>query len=151
MSVPIEYDFAQVKLGDGADPEAFAVICDLTSVNINEGAETTTRYRRDCATPGTPAKRRSRVTGTFWDVTGSGLSNAPQTEALRAVLGVRKNYEIDVFQDNGTSGGELLGTYSGEAIMTARNLSIDREGDSSMELTFEGQDTLSFDPVNSGS
>lgn len=144
MSVPVEYDFAQVKIGDGADPEGFTVICDLTSVSVNEGAETSTRYRRDCTTPGKPATRRSRVLGTFWDITGSGLSNATQTATLRAALGVRKNYEISVYADDGTDAGELLGTYSGEAILTARNLSIDRESESSMELTLEGQNALTY-------
>lgn len=144
MSVPVEYDFAQVKIGDGADPEGFTVICDLTSVSVNEGAETSTRYRRDCTTPGKPATRRSRVLGTFWDITGSGLSNATQTATLRAAIGVRKNYEIPVYADDGTDAGQLLGTYSGEAILTARNLSIDRESESSMELTLEGQNTLTY-------
>lgn len=144
MSLPTEPDFAQIKLGNGADPEVFTVICDVTQVNINEGAETTTRYRRDCALPGRPAKRRSRVVGTFWDITGTGLSDTGQTALLRAVLGVRNNYEIPVYQDDGTDAGVLLGTYSGEAILTARNISTDRAGEASMELTLEGQDTLTF-------
>jgi len=144
MSLPVEFDFAQVKIGDGADPEAFTVICDLTGVNVNEGAETSTRYRRDCTAPGTPAKRRSRVMGTFWDITGSGLADAGQTATLRAAVGVRKNYQIPVYRDDGTAGGALLGTYSGEAIMTARNIAIDRNGETSMEVTLEGQDTLTY-------
>lgn len=144
MSTPIEYDFAQIKIGNGADPEVFTVVCDMTQVNVNEGAETSTKYRRDCAKPGAPAKRRSRVTGTFWDITGTGLVNNPQNATMRAAVGVRKNYEVDVFRDDGTDAGELLGTYSGEAIMTARNLSMDREGDSGQEITLEGQDALTF-------
>lgn len=147
MSVPVEFDFAQVKIGNGADPEVFTVICDLTSVSINEGAETSTRYRRDCTKPGAPATRRSRVLGKFWDVSGSGLSDASQVPTLRAAIGVRKNYEIPVYKDDGTDAGELLGTYTGEAILTARNTSIEREGETSMEVTLEGQDTLTFTPA----
>lgn len=144
MSEPIEFDFARVRIGDGADPEVFAVICDLTQVSINEGAETSTRYRRDCTTPNKPATRRSRTTGTFWDVNGTGLVNEPQNATLRAAIGRRKNYEVEVYRDDGTDAGELLGTYSGEAIMTARNISTDREGDGSMEITLEGQNTLTY-------
>lgn len=148
MSVPVEIDFAQVLMGDGASPEVFTVICDLTNVNINEGAETSTRYRRDCTTPGTPPKRRSRVTGTFWDVTGTGLSNAPQIATLKAALGARKNYQIIGYRDDGTPAGAEIGTWEGEAIMTARNYSVDREGDTSMEINLEGQDDLTYTPAS---
>lgn len=147
MSEPVVYDFAQVKYGDGADPEVFTVICDLSGVNINEGAETQTRYRGDCQYPGRPPKRRSRVTGTFWDITGTGLPDNAQNTAIRALVGKRKNYEIPVYRDDGTDAGELLGTYSGEAIMTARNISTDRGGDGGQEITLEGQDTLTYTPA----
>lgn len=151
MSVPLEYDFAQIKMGDGATPEVFTVICDMIEVSVNEGAETTTRFRRDCTTPGTPGTRRSRIVGKFWDISGSGLINAPQNDDIRALVGVRKNYEIPVYQDDGTAGGELLGTYSGEAIMTVRNISVNREAESGQEITLEGQGVLTFTPANSGS
>lgn len=144
MSVPIEIDFAQIRMGNAADPEVFTVICDLTSVSINEGAETSTRYRRDCATPNKPAMRRSRVQGTFWDVTGTGISNTVQIPTLKAALGVRKNYEIIGYRDDGTDEGAEIGTWAGEAILTARNYSVDREGETSMEVTLEGQDALVY-------
>lgn len=144
MSEPVEFDFAQVKVGDGADPEVFTVICDITSVSLNETAETSTRRVRDCTKPGKPGARRSRVLGTGWDVTGTGLVDADQNPMLRAALGKKKNYEIPVYRDDGTDAGELLGTYSGEAVMTARNISMDREGDSSVEITLEGQGDLTW-------
>lgn len=144
MSVPAEIDFAQVLLGNGADPEVFAVICDLTSVNLNEGAETSTRYRRDCTKPNKPGTRSSRVTGTFWDVTGTGLSNEAQIATLKAAIGKHVNYEIRGYRDDGTDGGELVGTWSGQAVMTARNYAFDREGDTSMEITLEGEGELAF-------
>jgi hypothetical protein len=146
MSVPVEFDFAQVRIGDGASPEVFTVICDLTSVTINETAETQTRRKRDCAKPNKPAARYSRVLGTAWDVTGSGLIDKSQVATLRAALGKHVNYEIPVYADDGTDGGELLGTYSGQAVMTARNISTDREGDSSGEITLEGEGELTWDP-----
>lgn len=145
MSEPVEYDFAQVKFGDGGSPEAFTVICDLTQVTVSEAAQTSTRTRRDCTKPGKPGTRRSRVTGTSWDISGTGLSNATQNAALRALLGRRNNYEILMYADDGTDTGELLGTYSGEAIMTARELNPDREGESSMSITLEGQGDLTYE------
>lgn len=147
MSEPVVYDFAQVKYGNGASPEVFVVVCDLTSVSVNEGAETQTRYRADCAKPGKPPRRMSRVTGSFWDVSGTGLPDHSQNAAVRGLVGRRRNYEIDVFRDDGTDEGELLGTYSGEAIMTARNLSMDRAGEGGQEITLEGQGELTFEAV----
>lgn len=142
MSVPVEFDFAQVKIGNGADPEIFTVICDLTNVSINETAETSTRRKRDCAKPNKPGGRYSRVLGTAWDVTGSGIFDVGQIQLRKDALGKHKNYEIDGYRDDGTDGGELLGTYSGQAVMTANNLSTDREGDSSGEVTLEGEGDL---------
>jgi hypothetical protein len=146
MSVPVEFDFAQIKIGDGADPEVFTVICDLTQVSINETADTQTRRKRDCAKPNKPAARYSRVLGTAWDVTGSGLIDKDQIATLRAALGKHVNYQIPVFRDDSTDGGELLGTYAGQAVMTARNISTDREGDSTGEITLEGEGELAWTP-----
>ena len=144
MSKPTEFDFAQVKYGDGEDPEAFTVICDLTGVTVTEAVQTSARFRRDCTMPGKPASRRSRVTGKTWDISGTGLVDATQNVAVRALVGVRRNYEIDVFKDDGTNAGELLGTYSGEAIMISREINTDREGESSMSISLEGQDDLTY-------
>lgn len=148
MSEPIAYDFAQVRYGNGADPEVFTVICDLTSVSVNEGAETQTRFRGDCTKPGKAPTRRSRVTGRFWDISGSGLPDHAQNVAIRGLIAKRVNYEIPVYRDDGTDGGELLGTYTGEAIMTSRNLTTDRtSAEPGQEITLEGQDELLFDPA----
>ncbi|WP_066795058.1 hypothetical protein [Sphingomonas soli] len=144
MSVPVEIDFAQIKMGNAADPEVFTVICDITSVSINETAETSTRRVRDCTKPNKPAGRRSRVLGTAWDVTGSGLSSADQIATLKAAVGRHKNYEIVGYRDDGTDAGEEIGTWSGQAVMTARNYSIDREGDTGMEITLEGEGDLTY-------
>ena len=148
MSVPVEIDFAQVLMGDGASPEVFTAICDLTSVTLNEGAETSTRRRRDCAKPNKPAARYSKVMGTFWDVSGTGLSNAPQIATLRAALGKHKNYKIIGYRDDGTDAGDEVGTWSGQGVMTGRNYSIDREGDTSMEINIEGEGDLLFTPAS---
>lgn len=144
MSVPIEIDFAQVHMGDGADPEVFTVICDLTSVTLNEGAETTTRRRRDCTKPGKPGARFSKVLGTFWDVNGTGLSNGPQVAALQAAIGKHKNFQIIGYRDDGTDAGDEIGTWEGQGVITARNYSMDREGETSMEVTIEGEGDLTY-------
>ena len=77
MSLPIEADFAVLKIGDGATPEAFTILCGLDNVSINRVANGADRFRRDCAKPGSVPFRRSRTTGKQMDITGSGALNYP--------------------------------------------------------------------------
>lgn len=144
MSEPLEFDFAQIKIGDGDDPEAFTVICDIAGVTVSEAAQTSQRFRRDCTLPGKPPTRKSRTTGTTWDISGTGLVDATQNATLRAANGRRKNYQVLVYEDDGTDAGNLLGTYSGEAIMTSREINMDREGESGQSISLEGQGTLTY-------
>ncbi len=147
MSVPTEVAFAQIKIGDGADPEVFTVICDISSVSINATANTTDQFRRDCAKPNLPATRKVKVTGKQWDITGSGLADAGQIPLLLDAVGTSANFEVPGYQDDGTDGGGLLGTWSGNGVLTADNLSLDREGDSSGEITIAGNGDLTFTPA----
>jgi hypothetical protein len=147
MSVPTEIDFAIVRVGNGAEPEVFTTICDLTNVSLNETVNTSDRFVRDCAKPNKPGGRRTRVNGQQWDLTGSGLSNADQIVLLKGVLGKAVQYEIVGFRDDGTDAGAELGTWSGEGRMTARNYSFQREGDTSMEVTIAGHDDLAYAPA----
>lgn len=135
MSLPTEADFALVKMGDGATPEDFSVICGLTDVTINVAAQSTDRYVRDCAKPGEVPVRRQRIAGKSLDVTGSGLSNVDTIEDLLEAIGTLKNYKIELLADDGTDTGALLGTLAMSSKMTASNLNIPREGDASGEIT----------------
>jgi len=136
MSVPNEADFAIIKIGDGATPtEAFAVTCGIQDVNINQAVGTQDRFVRDCTKPGEIPNRKVKATGKSLDVTGSGLIDKAQIAIYNSALGVTKNYKIEVYQDNGTDAGTLLGTFAGSFMMTASNQSIPREGTASAEIT----------------
>jgi hypothetical protein len=135
MTVPTEADFALIKMGDGATTEVFTTICGLQDVNCNATANTSDRSVPDCAKPGKKPKRRVRVTGLQLDVTGSGLIDIDQIASFQAALGKSKHYEIELYQDDGTDTGLLLGTFSGTFVLTAANLSIQRTSDSSAEVT----------------
>lgn len=136
MSVPVEADFALIKIGDGATPtEVFATLCGMKDVNINRTASTSDRFVRDCAKPGKTPTRKVRITGKQLDVTGSGLINKDDIAAFDAALGVVGNYKIELYQDDGTDTGDLMGTYAAAFAMTAANQSISEGGDASAEVT----------------
>lgn len=147
MSLPTEIDFALVKKGNGASPEVFATVCGLTDVTINQTAQSSDRYVRDCAKPGKIPTRAQRITGRALDVTGSGLSNADTIEDLMDALGNLKNYEIELYQNDGTDTGELLGTLSMSSKMTAFNLSLPQEGDASGEITLPSHGDWTYTPA----
>jgi predicted secreted protein len=145
MTLPTEVAFAVIKYGDGADPEVFTAVCGITNVAINETADTTQRRVRDCATPNKPGISKSKINGTSWSITGSGLTNVAQRTVMKTTLfGKFVNYEIELYSDDSTDTGLLLGTEAGQAVLTTNNMSMDQEGESSLEITLEGQGALVY-------
>lgn len=144
MSFPTEFDWMLVKMGDGASPEVFTLICGLQDATVNATANTSDRFARDCAKPGSIPKRKVKVNGMQLDVTGSGLSNATEVPRMLAALGKHKNYTIEGYADDNTDAGDLLGTFAGTFVMTASNLSAPREGDASGEITLASHGDWTF-------
>lgn len=145
MSVPVEYDFALIKYSDMAVSPTFATLCGIVDVNVNQVAETQSRRVRDCATPNKPGSQKVKVLGTSWTATGTGLTNASIRATIEGSLFAKKvNYKIEYYADDGTDAGDLLGTHAGLAILNADNLSVQTEGDSSQEFTFEGEGELTY-------
>jgi hypothetical protein len=135
MSLPTEIDFALIKIGDGASPEVFSVICGLTDVTHSETVGTSDRFVRDCAKPGEVPSRKTRATGKQLDVSGSGLTNVDMIPDLQDALGKVLTYRVEFYADDGTDAGDLLGTTTGAFRMTANNLNIPREGDATGEIS----------------
>lgn len=124
MSVPIEVDFALIKKGDGASPEVFTQICGITDVTLNNQTQTNDRYVRDCAKPAEVPFRKSKPTGKALDVQGSGLTNADSIGDFNDAVGQLANYRIELYRENGTDAGELIGTVAGEFRLTTSNLNL---------------------------
>ena len=137
MSLPTEFDFALIKLGNGATPEVFTAICGLQDATINRTVNTQDRFVRDCTAPGSVPERLVKVTGRQTDITGTGLTNADEVAGVEAALGAVKNYKIEVYKDLGPDdpAGELLGTWAGAFVLTAANNTIPREASASFEIT----------------
>jgi hypothetical protein len=145
MSRPVEYDFALIKYSNMAATPVFTALCGVVDVTVNQVVETTSRRVRDCATPNVPGTQKVKILGTTWTATSTGLTNATIEAAVRTSLyGKKVNYKIEYYADDGTSGGDLLGTDSGLAILTANNKTVAQEGESSQEFTFEGEGDLTY-------
>lgn len=139
MTLPVEADFAIIKVGDGALPEVFTTACGIQNVTINTVANATDRFVRDCAKPGETPFRKSKTTGKQQDITGSGLTDKASIDIFLDALGVTKNYKIELYADDGTDAGDLLGTVAGAYKMGAANLNLQRDGDSTAEITMASQ------------
>jgi hypothetical protein len=145
MSIPNEIDFALIKMGDGATPtEAFTILCGLNNVTINRTASSQDKFTKDCAFPGRVPVRTQRIQGRQLDISGTGLTNADDIARFDAALGNLKNYKVELYKRDGTDAGDLIGTYAYSSKMTAANLSINDEGDSTAEVTLPSHGTWTY-------
>jgi len=136
MSVPTEFDFALIKIGDGATPtEVFTLSCGKTDITANFVANSTDRNVRDCAKPGEVPVRKTKVNSKQLDVTATGLTDATAFGVEVDLVGTRNNVKIEFYTDDGTDTGDLLGTIACNMLVTSLNIGAPREGDSSAELT----------------
>lgn len=145
MSEPTEIAFAIIKYSDMEVSPTFAALCGITNVTITENTETQDRRVRDCATPNKPGVLRTKIIGNTWSVSGSGLTNADLIETVKDDLfGTRIDYQIEVYEDDDTDAGNLLGTYTGTAIWDANTLALDQDNDSSWSLNLKGTGDLTY-------
>lgn len=145
MSLPNSADFALIKLQTASGPPAvFTLLCGIEGVTINRTTQTSETYRRDCATPNRPGQRKMRVTGSSWSISGSGSDNIDLEDEMADAFGVRQIYNVELFKDDGTDAGELMGTYAGSAMMTTRNQSYSQENAGTVEITLEGEGLLAW-------
>lgn len=145
MSEPNSADFALIKIqtADGP-PVVLTLVCGIEGVTINRTAQTNETYRRDCAKPNRPGTRKLRVTGSSWSISGTGSDNIDLEEEMTDAFGVRKTYAIELYRDDGTDGGDLMGTYGGTALMTTRNQSYSQDSAGTAEITLEGEGALTW-------
>jgi len=142
VSEPTSADFALVSVLTEA-PSTYTKLCGIENATISRTAQTNESYRRDCAAPNRPGRRKLRVTGSSWSISGTGSDNIDIEETYDDAFGVRKTYRVELYRDDGTDAGELLGTYSGSAIMTARNQGYtDTSG--TTDITLEGEGLLTW-------
>lgn len=134
MSLPTEFDFAILKIGDGESPEVFTISCGKQDVSMNFVANSSDRFVPDCAKPGEIPFRKAKATGRQADVTATGLTDVSTFGTELALVGTKQNIKVELYADDNTDTGELLGTVSMNALITALNIGASRDGDSSAEI-----------------
>jgi hypothetical protein len=143
VSEPNSADFALVKiLTTPGTPDVYTQLCGIENVTINRAAQTSETYRRDCAKPNRPGTRKLRVTGSSWSISGNGPDNIDLEADYADAFGVRKTYNVELYRDDGTDGGELMGTYAGTALLTTRNQSYSQQDAGTADITLEGEGQL---------
>jgi hypothetical protein len=135
MSLPTEFDFAVIKLGDGDDPEVFAVSCGKNDISVTFAANSTDRFVRDCAKPGEVPFRKKKATGKQMDAQATGLTDATAFGTELALVGKRANVKIEYYTDDGTDAGDLIGTIACNMMVDSLEIAAPREGDSSSSLS----------------
>lgn len=147
MSYPTEADFALIKMGDGATPEVFTIMCGMKDIKVNSVANSNDRFVRDCAKPGAVPTRKTRVTGKQQDITGTGLIDKAMVAKYMTALGNIRNYKVELYQADGTDTGILLGTFAGAYMMTAANMSANTDSDSTAEVTLASNGEFTWTPA----
>jgi hypothetical protein len=131
-------------------PAVLALLCGIRNVTINRSVTLGERQVRDCAAPFAPPQRKIRNNGTTWSISGSGESNVDLQEEYADAFGVKRIYSVPLYKDNETDDlGDLLGTYSGTAMLTTHNETFDQTSDDAgtVEITLEGDGPLVFTPA----
>ena len=145
MSEPKEIAFALIKFSDMAATPAFTLLCGITNVTVTENVETQDRRVRDCATPNKPGALRTKVIGDTWSISGTGLTNADQRATIKTeLLGKRIDYKVEYYKDDDTDEGALLGPDAGTAILDTNAMTLDQDGESSLQINLKGTGALVY-------
>jgi hypothetical protein len=145
MSLPIEPDYIllQVKVGT-----TYTTLCGIETAGVNQTANTTDRFRRDCAKPADIPSRTVRVASRQWDLTGNGVLNMDQFDLYTNVLGAHSDFRLlygryDAALDEGERTGTTYGYRDGKGVMTAANESLGGD-DATADVTIAGEGTLTW-------
>lgn len=90
MSEPNSAAFALIKYKSADGPPVVkTLLCGIENVTINRSAQTSESYRRDCAKPNRPGKRKLRMNGTSWSISGGGFDNIDIEADYTAIFGTK--------------------------------------------------------------
>lgn len=91
----VKGNYTDLLFGDGADPEVFTQLCGLNNFTLSITYATAFEAEDyDCTDPEAVAQTLREVGAQDWTMTGSGLFNRAQMDALRALLGNSQNWRF---------------------------------------------------------
>ncbi len=149
MTAPTTFQFAAIKVGNGADPEVFTTICGVQTTGFNDTVQTATKAIRDCTSPALPPEQKVTVQSRGRDLSGSGLYNTAQTALINTLLGDPRNYQyvlLDI-SDPTIPAGTELGTWEGPGVATAVNTATTDNSDATISITVASNGAWTYTPA----
>lgn len=131
---------ALILIGDGATPtEVFAAPCGLTTKGLNRSAETSDTVMPDCNDPSAAAWTERETTSLSWEISGAGTLADESVDIWDAwfTSGVAKNVRVEIYK--GPNAGRK---YTGQALLTAYNISAERGSKVQVDVTLSGTGPL---------
>jgi hypothetical protein len=132
----------QILIGDGGSPEAFTIVCGLTSKGIQRTAEVNSTVVPDCSDEDAPAWTEKAVNALSWSASGSGVWAAENHGVFLNwwKSGLTKNIKVrHVNAAPGTPEYE-----EGQALLTNIGNTVERGGKIQAEISIEMDGEVTF-------
>lgn len=108
--------YINLRLGDGATPEVFNIVCGLIDKSFTNQVNTNDQFIPDCADPESIPWREVVETGRQKDISGSGFLNRANLADMHAALGQKRNWRYEF--DEPTGDTVYGGYWGGVGVMT---------------------------------
>jgi hypothetical protein len=138
--------YFSLMLGDGAGPETFTALCGITTRDFTHQSNTNDQFTRDCADPENVPVRNIIVTGVQWDLTGEGVLNRANLDAIQAADDGQPHNWRYLFTEPST---DLVyqGYYAGAGVITNFKITATDENFATISLTIASDGEWTFTPV----
>jgi hypothetical protein len=139
--------YFSLMLGDGATPtETFTALCGITTRNFTHQHNSNDVNTRDCADPENVPVRNLIITSEQWDLTGEGVMNRSNLEAIQAADDGQPHHWRYLFTEP-TDDEVYQGYYSGSGIITNLQVNSADENFATLSLTIASDGPWSFTEV----
>ena len=136
---------AVLKMGDGAEPENFTLICGIQTSGITAQTNTSDDFLADCADPEKIPVRFVIPTGEQWDLTGDGVVNLDNLSQLVDAKGVTKNYRFEMELGTGQTGTPAV--FEGPFMLTNIQIGGSEDNFASINVSFVSDGEVTFQQV----
>ena len=131
--------------GDGNNPETFAFICTIVTLDLDRKVEYDDSMVADCDTPNAIPVRQSTVKAITWDMTFSGKADASKYRTLEADFETATLRNYQMLRDlTAAQGG---GSQEGAAYIDSLKLNKSENGVVGFSGGLKGQGTLPWTPA----
>jgi hypothetical protein len=140
MSYPTKTKGTKVrlKLGNGATPEVFTVVCGITTKGLQRTRATNDETDWDCDDPDAAPVTVRDVGAGDWTMSGSGVANTANLTDIEAAYETPANWQLEFLDADNA----VIRTYTGNAIMTDLTLGAANGSFMTISLTLSGNGDL---------